>query len=203
MVKNNKKTFKVGTKERPLSWSSISSFLYDPEQWYKKYFLGIKTEDTAELIFGKAFAQSIEDGTCEVKELMQALQKKKEHPFKAKFGKIYLIGYGDAFCDVTFKILDEVKTGAKEWTQKRADEHGQFDMYLLMNWLTKKIKPEEVICTLHWLPTYKRGDFSMDFVRPIKVHPFRTQRTMKQILNFGVLINRVTKEMEAYVKNHD
>lgn len=190
-------------KDRPQSWSSISSFRYDKEQWFHKYILGEKDFETAEMQFGKQFALSIENGTCKVKELMKVLQNKKEYPFKVNFGDIPLVGYGDAFCDKTFKILDEVKTGHKKWDQQRADEHGQFDMYLLMNWLMNKVKPEDVICTLYWIPTVKHGDFTIEFVKPIKVHPFKTKRTMQQILQFGAGIKGTVKEMKAYVENHE
>lgn len=187
-------------KERDFSWSQLSSFEWSADQWYRNYFLGEREPETAEMKFGKKFAQSIEDGTCEVKELLTTLQDKKEHPFRVKFGNMTLIGYADAFCDKSFKKLDEVKTGKKAWTQKRADEHGQFDMYLLMNYITNKIRPEEVDCTLYWIPTQDNGDFSISFVQPIKVHPFKTKRTMADILTFGSRINNAVKEMEAYAK---
>lgn len=187
---------------RPMSWSQMSSFEYDPEQWYKKYVLGMEPPPTAEMKFGKKFADSIEDGTCKVKELMGYLQKKKEHEFKCTWRQIPLIGYGDAFCDETFKILDEVKTGKREWTQKRADEHGQIDWYNLMNFLINKIRPEEMINTIYWLPTQDKGDFTIDFIHPVKVYPFRTNRTMSQVLKFGARIVQRRKEMVEYCKNH-
>lgn len=189
-------------KSRAMSWSSISSFEYDKEQWYRKYVLNHKDDPSKEMIFGKEFAESIEKGTCTYPGLMERLQKKKEHAFQVMFGKIPLIGYADAFCDEKFKNLDEVKTGKREWNQKRADEHGQIDMYLLMNYITNKVAPEDVTCTIHWCPTQDNGDFSITFVEPMEVKSFRTKRTMQQILAFGARINRVYKEMEDYCQNH-
>jgi len=197
--KSKKRTF---DKTRPLSWSAISSFEYDPEQWYRKYVLGKADAETAEMIFGKKIAQSIEDGTCIVPGLLKALQKKKEHQFKVMFGKIPLVGYADAFCDEHFKNLDEVKTGKRAWDQKRADEHGQIDMYLLMNYITNRVKPDDVECAIYWIPTRETGDFGIDFVHPITFHKFKTKRTMQQILNFGARINRIYKEMEMYAESH-
>ncbi len=189
-------------KARPLSWSAISSFEYNPEQWYRKYVLNEKDPETKEMIFGKKLANELENGTCDIPELVKKTPYKKEHPFKVMFGKIPLIGFCDDFDTTTFKVLNEVKTGKKDWDQKRADLHGQFDMYLLMNYITNKIPPEEVVCTLHWLPTQENGDFNISFIEPIKVQSFTTKRTMAQILAFGSRINRIYKEMEDYAQSH-
>lgn len=190
-------------KNRPLSWSAISSFEYNPEQWYKKYVLGERDEETKEMIFGKVLANKLECGTCDIPELVKKLPFKKEHPFKVMFSGIPLIGYADDFDDKTFKELNEVKTGKKPWDQKRVDEHGQLTMYCLMNYITNKIKPEDVVCRLHWLPTKENGDFSISFVEPIVVHSFETKRTMLDIANFGIKIKRIVKEMEEYAEKHE
>ncbi len=211
-------------KKRPVSWSFKSSFDYDPEQWWEKYVLHGKctkefctiangvnllcpvVKTIPEMLFGKDFADSIEDGTCKVKSLMKVLQKKKEYPFRCFLGKIELIGFGDAFCEETFKKLDEVKTGVKEWTQKRADEHRQIDMYLLQNWIMHKIRPEDVENTLHWVPTERSEDgrfrVTIKFKEPIKVHSFKTKRTMADILKFAADIENTLVKMEEYCKNH-
>lgn len=214
-------------KNRPLSWSAISSFEWDPEQWYQKYVVhqncrraneefckGFCTvtggpdfrcpvvATSKEMLFGKALADSIEDGTCTVPGLLAGLQARKEFPFKCMFGKIPLIGFGDAFCEDTFRILDEVKSGKKKWDQKRADAHGQIDMYLLQNWIMHKIPPEEVACTLHWVPTQENQDFTISFVEPVIVQRFPTKRTMRQVLAFGMRINKIYKAMEKYAQSH-
>lgn len=216
---------KVHNKKRPLSWSQISSFEWDKEEWYFKYRIHgdcrrfneetgeqafcvvagcadmncpvVKT--TVEMEFGKKFAKSIEDGNCIVPELMEKLKGKKEFPFKnIMFGDIELVGYADDFCPTTFKKLDEVKTGKKKWDQKRVDSHGQIDMYLLMNWIANKVRPEDVICHLHWIPTQDNNDFSITFIVPIKVHTFETKRNMQDILKFGARVNRIYQEMQDF-----
>lgn len=153
--------------------------------------------------FGKALAKSIEEGTCEIHDLMRHLTGRKEYPFDVSFGKIPLIGYADDFDPITFRRLEEVKTGKKPWDQKRVDQHGQIDMYLLMNYLVNKIRPEDVACRLHWLPTQENGDFSISFVLPVEVHTFETRRTMQDILNFGMKINKTYQEMQDFVKNYE
>lgn len=189
-------------KERALSWSSISSFEWNPEEWFENYILGKKKAETPEMKFGKEFALSIENGTCTYPGLLSLLPKKKEHAFNVVFSKIPLIGYADAFCDETFTKLHEVKTGKKLWDQKRVNQHGQLDMYLLMNYVTNKIFPEEVEVFLHWCPTEDRGDFSIAFIEPKKLYTFRTFRTTKDIVAFGARIKKTYADMQKYVANH-
>lgn len=192
-------------KSRPLSWSAISSFEYDKEQWYKKYILKEQQEITAPLTFGKNIADKIEAGTSEdeVPGLLIKLQTKKEHPFKCFFNDIELVGYADAFDDVTFKILDEVKTGKKPWDKKRVDEHGQLTMYCLMNWIMNKVRPEDVKITLHWIPTQENADFTISPVLPVQIYSFSTKRTMNDILQFGMRIKKVRQEMELFCLTHN
>lgn len=195
------KNFKISEflKNRPLSWSALSSFEYDPEQWYQNYFLGKKPDPSKEMQFGSRFAKS-----CENREPLAPVTMlcKMEQPFKIVFNQIPLIGFADSFCENSKKGFIEYKTGKKAWTQERADGHGQITMYALMNYVTNKVTPEECTFVLEWIPTIERGDFTIDFVRPIKVHSFNTKRTTSDILHFGARINKTIKEMEIYVRNH-
>jgi hypothetical protein len=68
--------------------------------------------------------------------------------------------------------------------------------------LRHKVKPEDVTCTLHWLPTADKGDFTLGFRTPFKVHHFNTKRTTKDCLLMGAEIIKQRKEMEEYIKNH-
>lgn len=190
-------------KARPFSWSQLSSFEYDPEQWFKSYFLGEKEKPSREMLFGSAFAKSIEHGTCAVPGLLEALQKRKEYPFKVMYEGIALVGFADAFNEETLRDLDEVKTGKAAWTQKRVDEHGQITMYCFMNYIAHKVKAEEVRCRLFWLPTRETGDFEIDFVRPVKPVCFSTKRSMKDCLRFGGRINNTRHLMERFAQDHD
>lgn len=190
---------KTFDKTRPLSWSAISSFEYDKEQWYKKYVLREIPDDNKEMAFGRAFAKSIEDGNPMAPV---PTYSRVEYPFKVVFGKIPLIGFADTFCDVTKKKLGEYKTGKKVWDQKRADEHRQIDMYLLMNLITNKVKPEDVECALVWIPTQENGDFSISLVEPIVPRIFKTKRTTAQVLKFGSYIQEVYRDMELYAATH-
>lgn len=199
-------------KDRPLSWSNLSSWEWDKKEWAKKYLDGIEQVPGPELIWGKFLADSIENGTCEVPGLLDMLESTKEFEFKCKLGKIELIGYADAFCDKTFKILHEVKSGVKLFDQKRVDDMGQITMYLLMNFIINKVKPEDVDVTIFWVPTEKNemdnGDFSghdynIKFIEPIVVRKFKTKRTLQDIIQFGAYIKKTHKEMLSFAEKYE
>lgn len=191
-------------KSRPLSWSAISSFKYDKEQWYKKYVLGIQEPENAEMRFGKLIGDKLAKDPTFLPSVPRL--NTFEHPFRVVFNGIPLVGYADSFCTETKKKMKEYKTGVKKWDQKRADEHGQIDMYLLMHFITEKIRPEEMDVELIWLPTKRveGGDFnvSITFVEPVQPQIFKTKRSMADVLNFGTDIIRTYKEMEAFALIH-
>lgn len=193
-------------RKRPLSWSAISSFEYDPEQWYRKYVLGHEDPATPEMLFGSEIGLKLATDPTFLPHVKR--YPIFEYKLEFTFSGMPMIGYIDGFDDEPSNVtlmydLGEYKTGKRAWTQKRADEHGQFDMYLLGLWITRKIPPEKVLLNLHWMPTQDNGDFSIGFVDERLCHTFETQRTMQDILKFGVRINTRYKEMIAYCKNHD
>lgn len=200
MVKDKQFNIYEFLKKRPLSWSAMSSFEYDPEQWYQNYYLGNKTPPTPEMMFGSIFAKS-----CEARKPLApvTLLSKMEQPFKVMFGKIPLVGYADTFDHKFKKKIGEYKTGVKPWDQKRANNHGQIKMYALMNFITSKIKPEHCKFFLEWVPTKQMGNYTIDFVRPIKVHHFDIKVTMADIIKFGQYINSTVENMQRFVDNHD
>lgn len=189
---------------RPLSWSAISSFDYDPEQWYQRYVLGEKSSETVEMKFGKVVGERLASDPTYLPQVPRL--SKYEHPFVVTYKKIKLVGYGDSFCDITKKKLFEYKTGVKPWTQKRADEHGQITIYLFMHYLVEKIRPEEMLCKLVWLPTKKKMNPNLtteiSFVEPVVPKIFTTKRTLIQVLFFGKKIEETVKAMEQYARNH-
>ncbi len=192
---------KLNYKDKPLSWSQISSFRYNPESWYKRYILGEKEPDTPELIFGSSVGKKLEVDPTYLPQVPR--HNKMEHAFSVVFNDIKMVGFCDSFCIDTNKKLLEYKTGVKAWDQKRADEHGQITMYALMNYITNKIKPEDMEIQLVWLPTQKKesGDFKREisFVDEQNIKIFKTKRTMGDILRFGAEIKKVYEEMDAFV----
>lgn len=189
-------------KERNFSWSQYSSFLYDPEQWYKKYILDEEQRTSKEMEFGKFVGGKLEKDPTFLPQIPR--HSIMEYEFKCMFGDIPVVGYADSFCDKTNKKLLEFKSGKKAWDQKRVNEHGQLTFYLLMNWLINKIRPEDVEVQLIWMPTQDNGDFSISFVDNIeqRIKVFNTKRSMRDILVFGASIKKVYKEMEIYAIVH-
>lgn len=195
---------------RPFSWSAMSSWDWDKEQWYQKYMLGIKSPDSPELLFGKKFADS-----CEIRRPLApvTLLSVVEHEFRFRLGDVPMIGYADTFDKETRNHTGEFKTGVKPWDQKRVDQHGQITMYALGNYLITKRKPEECTFFLEWIPTmkvprknndYSGFDYDIAFRDkvPTPVH-FETKRTTREALEFGVRVKNMLREMELYVRNHE
>ena len=195
----NKLTY---NKSRPLSWSAISSFHYDPEQWYRKYVLREEDLPSQEMIFGKIIGSKLENDPTFLPQIPR--HSKMEHGWTVVYKGIKLTGFADSFCTKTNKKLLEFKTGKKAWDQKRVDEHGQLTMYCLMNFITNKIKPEEMEIQLVWMPTKETGDFKISFVEPIEknIKIFTTKRTTLDMLKFIQYILDTTQQMEDYCKLH-
>ena len=194
---------------RPLSWTSISLFNceYSPkgkEEWYNKYILRQPTRETAEMVFGKLMADSIENGSPLAPV---TTYDTIEHKLQGTFGGIPLVGYMDTFDLKTKSRFREFKTGTKPWTQSRADKHGQIDMYLFMIYLLYGIKPEDVTVHLDWVPTVRteNGDFKVDiqFVQPIEIHSFETKRTSEQVLLFASSLKKTWAEMQRFAETYE
>lgn len=183
---------------RPLSWSSISSFEYSPEEWYRRYILGEKSIDTREMEFGKLIANSFStDKPLAPVKLYEIV----EYPLTVVFNGIPLMGYVDTYDPKTHNFR-EFKTGKKIWDQKRANEHGQLKMYALLLFIMHKVKPENYKIHLDWIPTQDNGDFSISFVEPIKVYTFEVKLTMKDIVIFGAYIKDTYKRMQEFAKSY-
>jgi hypothetical protein len=194
-------TMKEFFQTRPCSWSCISSFHYNKEEWYETYIEGKKKPQTKEMIFGSMVGKKLETDPTFLPQIERL--SKMEHPFNFVFNGIKMTGYADSFCNITNKKLREYKSGKKEWDQKRVDEHGQLTLYTMGNYITTKVLPEDVDIALYWMPTQENGDFSISFVEPIEEHikMFKTKRTMNDLINFGRFINTTVEEMDKYVES--
>lgn len=199
-----KKTF---DKERPLSWSAISSFEWNKEEWYQKYVLKQPQAPNAEMLFGKVIGERL----AKEPDFLPCVPRLPvfEHEFRVSYNEIPLIGYADSFHAFSGLELNEYKTGVKEWNQKRADTHGQIDMYLLMHFLLEKINPADVRCKIVWLPTVRteNGRFQIEikFVPDIEknIKIFETKRTKVQVLKFATRIEKTYQAMIDYCENHE
>jgi len=184
--------------EKPLSWSSYSSFLYDKERWYKNYILEEK-ETSKELEFGSMIDLKIQNDPTFLPTLPR--YEHMQYKMKVKLKDIELVGIPDGLDLTNKKQLADYKTGKVKWDQKRANETGQLTFYLLLIYITHKIKPEEFDCFIHWLPTVENGDFTITFKKEGEIKTFKTKRTLQDILVFGGQLLKIHKEMELFIKS--
>ena len=183
-------------KERPLSWSAISSWEYNKEQWAKKYLDNIKEPANPAMLFGHLIGQAIAQKHSQAPKVPHG--SVWEYKMVAKVGNIPLLGYADSF-EPSPPIMDEYKThGVNGWSQKRVDEHGQFTMYALLLYLQDKIHPKDLGIRLSAIPVRSKNDFSMEVNNDLPILTFETKRTMADILRFGAYIKAVVKDMKSY-----
>ena len=188
-------------KKRPLSYSCLSSFDYNPEVWYDTYILGNK-QVSKEMTFGTMIAQKKQDDPTFLPQIPRCplLQYKME----ATFNGIPMIGKPDAI-DLDNFILRDYKTGKKDWDKKRADETDQLTMYLMLVYIIHKIPPEKFTCWIDWMQTMEDENFNLSFVEPIEenIKHFKTKRTMADILHFGKYINDTVKKMQEFINKKE
>lgn len=188
-------------QERPFSWSQISSFEYDKEQWFRKYILGEEEPPNAAMLFGNVVGDTLGTENSMVPDL--PMPGIKEYELKPKFNGFTLIGYCDAWCPDT-KLLTENKTSQNKnrWNQVAVDRHHQLTMYALMLMLQDNVMPEHMTMVLHYIPVEEGGDFQLTLTDPNVFHSWETKRTNEEVLKFGASLKRLRDEMEKYACNH-
>jgi len=193
----SKKEFLARFEERPLSWSQLSSFEYDPEQWYSSYMLGQRDPATPAMEFGNLIGDAIGTEDTPVPHLTPP--GVKESRLTGHLDDILMVGYADHYCTKT-TWLEENKTSVNHsrWTQKKADDHGQLTMDALMLFLRDKVKPEDITMRLNFI----KGDVGQDFIyrlaEPDPLVVFKTSRTTKDIVEFSAWIIETVDKMYEY-----
>lgn len=194
MAKKNEHEFIKRWKKRPYSWSQHSSWAWSPEQWFMGYIIEAKREASGAMEFGNVVGRSIAEG----KPLVQVpTQSHFEYEVFVKLNKIPLIGFFDSY-DPVRKMLEEYKTSSNpnKWDQESVDGHGQLTFYAMLLYLRDRIKPEQIDMQLTYIPVGEGQDFSMSVTGKPKT--FKTKRTMKQVMDLMVEIQKRRREMEKY-----
>lgn len=186
--------------KRPLSWSAISSFRYDPEQWHKKYILGEKQGENATMTFGKLVGERLAREPGYLPQIERLEGGIYEYELRFKIANIPIIGFID-FLHLPTKNLKEFKTG-KSWDKEKADNHDQLKLYALGLLTQDSIRPEELHIELISLETEARGDFTMTFVKNMKPVIHVVKLTTRDVLIFGAQIIKTVKEMKAYADSY-
>ncbi len=182
---------------RPLSWSSMESFRWDPEKWYDKYILNEVQSSNAGMDFGKVIGNEIANNPEFLKDLprFDVFEKKLE----ALIEDVRLIGFLDSF-DSKTKDFIEYKTSANvnKWTQKSAEEHGQILFYLFLIWKNYGIPPEKIKVKLVYIPVSENNDFSMSLTDGGKIQVFDVKHTTLDVLQFAGHIKKTISAMRAF-----
>lgn len=182
-----------------LSWSSVSAWGYDKEEWYQKYALGIRTKPNGVMQGGIDVGERITVDPS----FLPFIDRPEifEQEFFATLGKIDLTGHLDGWSP-NLPGIDEYKTTCndKRWTQAKVDEWGQITFYCLLVWLNIGIRPEKLRLRLFSIPMVEGGDFKVTQRGTPKV--FHTKRSMTEVLKFAAELKKIHKEMLHYVATH-
>lgn len=142
-----------------LSNTQIELVLRDPQEYYDRYFLGIKPEEPDHLKVGKIFhsipldpdwreemkSQGVQAyiKTCEKYAEYTELPNQEEEitaVYDSKFGPVELIAYLDGHEP---DIIYDLKTSPyRIWDRKKLQESGQFKLYSLLYYAIFGIIPE-------------------------------------------------------------
>ena len=187
-------------KYRPLSYSQLSSWEWDKEQWYDNYILGNRQPATPAMVAGNKYGDMLGRANSPVEELKDI--GICEYKLTGNIDDIYMIGYVDGWMENEL-ILHENKTSdnPKRWSQKKVDEHKQIDMYLLLLFLQEKIKPEDVTCYLNFIQLDRGGDMIYRLSDPLVWHQFPTKRTSVDLLRYAHYVKDTVADMEKYVND--
>lgn len=190
-VKQNKPEFPY---DRPLSYSQLSSFKWNPRQWYSRYVLGEESSTSPELIFGSYVDKKIQDDPKYLPQIKRLPHI--QYKLECEHEGIKLVGLPDQL-DLENPELRDTKTGRNPWDQKRADETKQLTMYLFMIQKIHDINSEKFKCYIDWLPTHiKKGKIALVDKKDVKI--FETKRNVVDLYKFGVYLLETRQKMLDY-----
>lgn len=187
-------------RARPLSWTSISSWTFNKEQWARKYLDNIVDPPNPAMTFGKIVGERLASDPTYLPEVPRL--PIFEHGINLTFAGIPLVGFFDSFCPETPALYEYKTSGnSNRWTQQKAEGHGQIDLYVTLLYMTNKIKPEDLKIKLVYIPVIETGSFELDInSKGIKI--FEIKKTMSDVLKCAGMIKRVYKEMEEYALSY-
>jgi len=178
----------------PVSYSQLSSFEFDPEQWYRRYVLKKRDPATPAMEYGKLVGERLASDPDFLPKVPRG--DIYEYELNAKLGDVPYIGYIDAY--TPHHTLHEYKTSEnkKRWTQATVDAHTQLDMYAMLLYLQHKVRPEDLTIALTYIPVRRKGDFTYECYGEPKT--FQTKRTLSGIMRYATYVEKLLKTMERY-----
>ena len=182
-----------------LSFTQWNMWLTNPEDYKRRYFLGIKQESNKYLEFGKKVDEAIETRRTDDETLhgismliprYQVMQAEivTEHKGLKLYGKL------DTFNPKTLAFRD-YKTSKNKWTQGQADSNLQMTMYALILSLEHNQMPASI--HIDWIET-KEEDGEMKITG--KLHEFETKRSLAQLYEMSVSVINVANEISEHYK---
>lgn len=187
---------------RPLSYSQLSAWEWDKEEWYQTYIKNKPRGKSAAMETGNIIGDSIGTDTSLVPDLQPP--GIKEYPLRARLGDIYMVGYCDHWCADSLE-LNENKTAVnpKKWTQSSVDKHGQLTMYALLLFLKHDILPEDVKMYLNYIRVIEGQDMRYYLPNPVEYTRFPTKRTGEQVAEYALYIENTVASMNEYIIHKD
>lgn len=187
---------------RPLSYSQLSAWEWDKEEWYQTYIKNKPRGKSAAMETGNIIGDSIGTDTSLVPDLQPP--GIKEYPLRARLGEIYMVGYCDHWCADSLE-LNENKTAVnpKKWTQSSVDKHGQLTMYALLLFLKHDILPEDVKMYLNYIRVIEGQDMRYYLPNPVEYKRFPTKRTGEQVAEYARYIENTVASMNEYIIHKD
>ena len=113
------------------------------------------------MAFGSMIDKRIQEDSSFLPELPR--YEHMQYKMKVMYDGIPLVGIPDGLNLTGKKELADFKTGKKAWDKQRTDETGQLTFYLLLLYISEKLRPEDFDCYIHWLPTQEKETFQMRF----------------------------------------
>lgn len=186
-----------------LSWSRQSAVEWSEKSYYERYILG-KEVNTPAIRLGKHLAEVLEgkekgNPIEEHIKLYISNLPETEKELRSVIKGIPVRGFADKYMKDDTKgvtiAIDEIKTG-KEWTQSKADTHGQLTFYSAIIYQEYKVLPK---LSLKWCPTIETEN-GLELTGEIIT--FNTQRTLKDILLFHNRMENAWKKIKAIHKKY-
>lgn len=137
-----------------LSYSAITLWNKNKEQFRSKYYLGEEGPITPYMLFGKEIAALLEQDDMSLRHIPR--YKYPEHEIKVMVKGIPVIGYLDSFSK-QLKTFIEYKTGILSptgevpWNDAKVAKHDQLPFYSYL--IKKKYGKVTCKCRLVWLET--------------------------------------------------
>jgi hypothetical protein len=188
---------------KPLSWSAISSWEWNQEEWATKYLDGLFTPPTPKMSFGNV----VGDRLAKDPEYLPEVPRYSvfEHKMYADIGDIKLVGLLDSF-DPETKNFYEYKTSSNEnkWDQDEANKHGQILLYLFLIYVNYRVPPEKIKIKLVYIPVEENFDGFMEVSKGGKIQSFDVNHTLEEALVFiAKKVKPIWEEMKEYARVYE